>query len=181
MKQELNSATYIFSANRGCIMKRILFFCLIFLVTVLSVNVTASASTTNVSRYKSALKKGFDKYDKEDIYYYKVKQNGNNLYVKISLPDRQEIYGGDFYNFYAYQAVKRTSFDPTVSTVTVKSYDDKYTFNISDVKALPFTHTDIKQNAKQYNDGEDNEYSYYLTDKLYPKAIFHKSYHQDDD
>lgn len=154
-------------------MKKILIFCLSFLSIVLCVNVTTSASTNNVGQFKRTLKKGFDKYDKGDIHYYKVKQNGDNLYVKISLPDRQEIYSSDLYNFYAYQAVKRASFDQTVSTVTVKNDDDIYTFNISDVKAVPFTYSDIKQNAKQYNDGEDNdnEYSYYLTDKLYPKAI----------
>lgn len=164
-------------------MKKILLFCLSFLAVMLCVNVTASASANNVSRYKSALKKGFDKYDKENVYYYKVKQNDNNLYVKISLPDREEIYGGNLYVFYACKAVKRASFDSSISTVTVKDDDDKYTFNISDVKAIPFTHADIKQNAEQYNDAEDadNKYSYYLADKLYPKAIFHKSYNQDDD
>lgn len=150
---------------------------------IFCINSTVNASSNNVSQYKLALRKGFDKYDKDDVTFYKVKQSGNNLYVKISLPDREEIYGGDLYNFYAYQAVKRANLDSSLSTVTVKNDDDKYTFNISDIKALSFSHGDIKRNAQQYNDGDDddNEYSYYLEDLLYPNAIFHKSYNDDNE
>lgn len=78
----------------------------------------------------------------------------------------KKLYGGDFYNFHAYQAVKRTKFNSSLTTVTVKNDDDKYTFNIPDIKALSFSHADIKKDAQQYNDGDDNdnEYSYYLKD-----------------
>lgn len=170
-------------------MKRILkpivvmIFCISSVGLIFCSNSTVNASTNNVSQYKLALRKGFDKYDKDDATFYKVKQNGNNLYVKISLPDREEIYGGDFYNFHAYQAVKRTKFNSSLTTVTVKNDDDKYTFNIPDIKALSFSHADIKKDAQQYNDGDDNdnEYSYYLKDQLYPKAISHKSYNDDGD
>lgn len=60
-------------------MKRILklivvmIFCISSVGLIFCSNSTVNASTNNVSQYKLALRKGFDKYDKDDATFYKVK------------------------------------------------------------------------------------------------------------
>lgn len=142
-----------------------------------------TASANNVSSYKKALRSGFDKYDKDNVEYYKIKQRDNGLLVKITPPDRQIIDGGlGYYTFEAIRAINKADLNPTIQTVTFKNEDEKVTFNVTDLKNISFKEKDVKSNAGQHSDGEDNDnkYSYYLQDVVYPKATSHTSYSKDN-
>lgn len=160
----------------------LLFIAAICGCSFLSLNVN-TVSANNVNSYKKALRSGFDKYDKDNVEYYKATQRSNGLFIKITPPDRQIIDGGlGYYTFEAIRAINKTNLNPTVQTVTFKNEDDKVTFNITDLKNISFKEKDVRSNAKQYNDGEDNDnkYSYYLQDVVYPKAISHTSCSKDN-
>ena len=160
----------------------LLFIAVICGCSFLSLNIN-TVFASNVNSYKKALRSGFDKYDKNNVEYYKVKQRDNSLLVKITPPDRQIINGAlDYYTFEAIRAINKANLTPTIQTVVFKNEDEKATFNIIDLKNISFKEKDIKSNAKQYSDGEDNdnEYGYYLQDVVYPKAINHTSYSKDN-
>ena len=160
---------------------------LLFIATIcgcsfLFLNVN-TVSANNVNSYKKALRSGFYKYYKNNVEYYKVKQRSNGLFVKTTPPDRQIIDGGlGYYTFEAVRAINKASLNPTIQTVTFKNEDEKVTFNITDLKNISFKEKDVKANARQHTDGEDNDnkYSYYLQDVVYPKAINHISYSKDN-
>lgn len=148
---------------------------------------------SNVRIYKDTLAKYFDSVGNngdEDYYHVKFDKNSGLLSINIKLPDRQEIYGSGFYYYDAIYAVKKAKLHG-VNQVSVKDADDKYIFNLADIKELSFKKKDLLANAKQnepadFDDAKEQDDTEpvegdYLNDLLFPKAVYHKSYDDDDD
>ncbi|WP_076461972.1 hypothetical protein [Limosilactobacillus caccae] len=170
--------------------KFILAIMLGFLLFNLGIVVKADS---NVGLYKENLEKYFDSVGNDgDEEYYHVKLDNRNgmLKVNIKLPDRQEIYASGFYYYHAILAVKKTKLNPNVSQVSIKDNDDKYVFNVADIKDLSFSKKDILENARinnpsAYDDAKDQDSTEpceaeYLEDQLFPKAVSHVSYDNDE-
>lgn len=107
------------------------------------------------------------------------------------MPDRQAIYGSGFYYYHAILAAKKAKLHDDVQQVSIKDSDDKYVFNLADIKALSFSKKDILSHAEQnepadYDDAKDQDSTEpvegdYVEDLLFPKAVYHKSYGDDDE
>lgn len=173
--------------------KKIFFLLLCSVLFFVGFTGTASASS-NVKIYKGELTRYFDSVGNdgdEDYYHVKFDKSKGLLNVKIKLPDRQEIYGSGFYYYHAILAAKKANLHSDVRQVSIKDSDDKYVFNLSDIKALSFSKKDILSHAEQnepsdYDDAKEQDSTEpvegdYVEDLLFPKAVYHKSYNDDDD
>lgn len=154
---------------------------------------TASASS-NVKIYKDELTRYFNSVGNdgdEDYYHVKFDKSKGLLNINIKLPDRQAIYGSGFYYYHAILAAKKAKLHDDVQQVSIKDSDDKYVFNLADIKALSFSKKDILSHAEQnepadYDDAKDQDSTEpiegdYVEDLLFPKAVYHKSYGDDDE
>lgn len=157
-----------------------------------------SVQASEASVYKETLieilSKSFDEdYEEYQDYldhYYHVKFNKktSNLYVNIKLPGRLGIY---YYYVYWYAAIKAAQKAPLeyTDTFTFKDLTDKYTFNFNDIQALTFKKKFIRQWMQDNQPGNydkhainyEQYYYNYIEEVLFPKAINHVNYDDDDE
>lgn len=171
---------------------KIIFISAISFVLLNTVNIVKADS--NIELYKDTLTNYFNHVGNDgDEEYYHVKFNNKSglLKVNIKLPDRQAIYASGFYYYHAVLAVKKAKLHSNVTQVEIVDENDKYKFNVEDIKALSFSKKDILENARinnpsAYDDAKDQDSTEpceneYLEDQLYPKAVSHISYEKSDE
>lgn len=117
-------------------------------------------------------------------YHVKFNKKTSNLYVNIKS-------GWRYYYLYWYIAIKAAQIAPLeyTDTFTFKDLTDKYTFNFNDIQALTFKKKFIRQWMQDNQPGNydkhainyEQYYYNYIEDVLFPKAIDHVNYNDDDE
>lgn len=126
----------------------------------------------------------------EDYYHEHFDEKSGILKVNIKLPDREEIYGGNLYFIAAIKAAKKAKFHRNLTQICIKDDDDKYAFNIADIKGLSLKSKVILAYVEDYypadyDDAKDQHevtdacMMDYLSDMLLPKAVEHVSYNDE--